>query len=226
MGMKRRLLLCIAAWISAVIINVSSSVNLQRVLKPSVFSVALMPLLLICWTVVTNNLGPDPAKALALETGGWALRFLLLTLAMTPMSQILGRIEFVKIRRMLGLFTFFYASLHFLVWLVFLLELRLHTFGEELLERPFITLGFAAYLILLLLAVTSPRSMVLKLGRKWKSIHRLIYLAATVALLHLIWIVRSNFGEALVYGLVLAALFLFRFWDFLRRKILLSKSVP
>ena len=224
MGMERRLLLCIAAWILVVIIDVSSSSNLKRVLKPSVFSVASMPLLLIFWTVVTNNLGPDPAKALALETGGWALRFLLLTLAMTPMSQILGRMEFVKIRRMMGLFTFFYASLHFLVWLVFLLELRLDAFGEELLERPFITLGFAAYLILFLLAITSPRSMVLKLGRKWKLIHRSIYLAATVALLHLIWIVRSNFGEALVYGLVLAALFSFRLWGFLRKKILLSNS--
>jgi sulfoxide reductase heme-binding subunit YedZ len=224
MGMERRLLLCIAAWILVVIIDVSSSVNVKKVLKPSVFSVASMPLLLIFWTVVTNNLGPDPAKALALETGGWALRFLLLTLAMTPMSQILGTMEFVKIRRMMGLFTFFYASLHFLVWLVFLLELRLDSFGEELLERPFITLGFAAYLILFLLAITSPRSMVLKLGRKWKLIHRSIYLAATVALLHLIWIVRSNFGEALVYGLVLAALFLFRLWGFLRKKILLSNS--
>ena len=224
MGMERRLLLCIAAWILVVIIDVSSSVNVKKVLKPSVFSVASMPFLLIFWTVVTNNLGPDPAKALALETGGWALRFLLLTLAMTPMSQILGTMEFVKIRRMMGLFTFFYASLHFLVWLVFLLELRLYGFGEGLLERPFITLGVAAYLILFLLAITSPRSMVLKLGRKWKLIHRSIYLAATVALLHLIWIVRSNFGEALVYGLVLAALFLFRLWGFLRKKILLSNS--
>jgi sulfoxide reductase heme-binding subunit YedZ len=129
--------------------------------------------------------------------------------------------EFIKIRRMVGLFAFFYASVHFLVWLVFLLELRLEAFGEELVERPFITLGFSAYLILSLLAVTSPRAMVLRLGRRWKYIHRLVYLAATIALLHLIWIVRSNFGEALVYGLVLAMLLSFRLWPVLRRKLLL-----
>jgi sulfoxide reductase heme-binding subunit YedZ len=199
--------------------------NLKRILKPSVFSFALVPFFLIGWKVVTNNLGPDPAKALALETGGWAFRFLLITLAMTPMSQAFGRIEFIKIRRMVGLFAFFYASVHFLVWLVFLLELRLEAFGEELLQRPFITLGFAAYLILSLLAVTSPRAMVLKLGRRWKYIHRSVYLAATIALLHLIWIVRSNFGEALVYGLVLLMLLLFRLWPILRSKLSLQKSI-
>ena len=198
----------------------TATFNLKRFLKPGVFSFALMPFFLIGWKVATNNLGPDPAKALALETGSWALRFLLLTLAMTPMSQVFGRVEFVKVRRMVGLFAFFYASVHFLVWLVFLLELRFEALGEELLERPFITLGFVAYLILSLLAVTSPRAMVLKLGRRWKYIHRLIYLAATIALLHLIWIVRSNFGEALVYGLLLAMLLLFRLWPILRRKFL------
>ena len=198
----------------------TATFNLKRFLKPGVFSFALMPFFLIGWKVAINNLGPDPAKALALETGSWALRFLLLTLAMTPMSQVFGRIEFVKVRRMVGLFAFFYASVHFLVWLVFLLELRFEALGEELLERPFITLGFVAYLILSLLAVTSPRAMVLKLGRRWKYIHRLIYLAATIALLHLIWIVRSNFGEALVYGLLLAMLLLFRLWPILRRKFL------
>lgn len=199
--------------------------NPKRSLKPGVFSFALIPFFLIGWKVVTSNLGPDPAKTLALETGEWALRFLLLSLAMTPMSQVFGRMEFIKIRRMVGLFAFFYASVHFLVWLVFLLELRLEAFGEELVERPFITLGFSAYLILSLLAVTSPRAMVLRLGRRWKYIHRLVYLAAAIALLHLIWILRSNFGEALVYGLVLAMLLLFRLLPVLRRRLLLGKSI-
>ena len=157
-----------------------------------------------------NNLGPDPAQELSIETGEWALRFLLITLALTPLAQLTGEIRFVRQRRMLGLFALFYASVHFLSWMAFILGFRWMAIAEELLERPYITIGFAAYLIILALGVTSPRAMVRRLGKNWKRLHKLIYLAAVLALIHLLWILRTDIQEVVLYGGILAVLLGYR----------------
>ena len=166
----------------------------------------LIPFVLLLLKVFQNDLGPDPAKELALETGEWAIRFLLLALAMTPLRHLSGRIAFVQRRRMIGLFALFYASVHFLVWVVFLLGLRWGAILEEVIERPYITLGFSSFLILVVLGATSPRVMVRRLGKNWRRLHRLVYVAGVLAIIHLVLIVRTDLSEALVYGAILAGL--------------------
>jgi sulfoxide reductase heme-binding subunit YedZ len=184
--------------------------TMKKIIKPMVFSLALVPFVVLVYTAVWGDLGPDPAKELSLETGEWALRFLLIALAMTPLRQIFNQIEFTRHRRMLGLFAFFYATLHMSVWLTFLLQFRWGAVLEEILERPYITVGFAAYVILFALGVTSPKVMVRKLGRSWKRLHRLVYLAGILAIVHLLWISRLDIGEAVLYGAVLVVLLGYR----------------
>jgi len=183
---------------------------MKEIIKPMVFSLALVPLVVLVYTAIWGDLGPDPAKELSLETGEWALRFLLISLAMTPLRQIFNQIQFTRHRRMLGLFALFYATLHMFVWLTFLLQFRWGAVLEEILERPYITIGFAAYVILFALGVTSPKVMVRKLGRSWKRLHRLVYLAGILAIIHLLWISRLDIGETVLYGAVLAVLLGYR----------------
>ena len=123
------------------------------------FLICLIPFVLLLLKVLQNDLGPDPAKELALETGEWSIRFLLLALAMTPLRHLSGRMEFAQRRRMIGLFALFYASVHFLVWVIFLLGLRWGAILEEVVERPYITIGFSSFLILIVLGATSPRCL-------------------------------------------------------------------
>ena len=170
------------------------------------FLVCLIPFVLLLLKVLQNDLGPDPAKELALETGEWSIRFLLLALAMTPLRHLSGRMEFAQRRRMVGLFALFYASVHFLVWVIFLLGLRWGAILEEVVERPYITIGFSSFLILIVLGATSPRVMVRKLGKNWRRLHRLVYVAGVLAIIHLVWIVRTDLLEALLYGAILAGL--------------------
>ncbi len=191
---------------------------MQRFLKPVVFLAALVPLSLLIVRIINNDLGPDPAQELAKETGEWTLRFLLLTLTLTPLQQLSGRPEFVRVRRMIGLYALFYATVHFLAWMSFLLQFRWFAIAEELLERPYITIGFAAFLILLALGVTSPRAMVRRLGKRWKPLHRLVYLAAVLAIIHLLWILRTDIGEAVIYGSILAILLAFRMYKAVVRR--------
>ena len=125
---------------------------------------------------------------------------------MTPLRQLSGRVEFAQRRRMIGLFALLYASVHFLVWVVFLLGLQWGAILEEVVERPYITVGFSSFVILIALGVTSPRAMVRRLGKNWRRLHRLVYVAGVLAVVHLVWIVRTDLSQALVYGAILAAL--------------------
>ncbi|MDA0804529.1 MAG: sulfoxide reductase heme-binding subunit YedZ [Proteobacteria bacterium] len=170
------------------------------------FSLCLIPFLVLVFKVFQSDLGPDPAKELALLTGEWAINFLLLALAMTPLRQLSGRVEFAQRRRMVGLFALFYASAHFMVWVVFLLGLRWGAIIEEVVERPYITVGFSSFLILVALGVTSPRAMVRRLGKNWRRLHRLVYVAGVLAVVHLVWIVRTDLSQALIYGVLLVVL--------------------
>ena len=159
---------------------------MEKLIKPSVFVFALVPFAILLLRIYGNDLGPDPAQELSIETGEWTLRILLITLAITPLRQITNRVSFIRYRRMLGLFALFYASLHFLSWMIFLLGFRFFAIMEELVERPYITVGFSAYLILLVLGITTPKAMVRKLGKNWKRLHRLVYVAAILGTIHLL----------------------------------------
>ena len=181
-----------------------------RFVKPVIFFLALTPFIWLLSKVFQNDLGPDPAQALSIETGEWALRFLLLTLAITPFRQIFRMVEIAKLRRMIGLFAFFYASIHFLSWMAFILGFRWLAIAEELVERPYITVGFLAYVILFLLGVTSTNSMVRRLGKNWKRLHKFVYAASILAIVHLLWILRTDVTEAVIYGVLLAILLGYR----------------
>ena len=181
-----------------------------RLVKPVIFFMALIPFIWLLLKVFQNDLGPDPAQALSIETGEWTLRFLLLTLAITPFRQIFRMAEIARLRRMIGLFTFFYASIHFLSWMAFILGFRWLAIAEELVERPYITVGFLAYVILFLLGVTSTNSMVRRLGKNWKRLHKFVYAASILAIVHLLWILRTDVTEAVIYGVLLAILLGYR----------------
>ena len=187
-------------------------------IKRAVFLLAMIPFALLLVRVLQNNLGPDPAQELAIEPGEWTLRFLLLTLALTPLRNLTGKVQIIRQRRMLGLFTLFYASVHFLSWMAFILGFRWLAIFEELIERPYITVGFAAYLIILCLGITSPKVMVRKLGKNWKRLHKLIYLASILAVVHLLWILRTNIEEAVFYGSILGVLLGYRLFQNLNFK--------
>ena len=180
--------------------------------KPAVFGASLIPLAWLIWRIAADELGPDPAQELAIATGEWTLRFLLITLSLTPLRRISGQAEFARIRRMVGLYALFYAAIHFAVWMSLLLGFRWHAIGEELLERPYVSIGFLALLILIALGLTSPKAMVRRMGKHWKRLHRLIYLAAILGIIHLTWIARADLGEAVFYGSALAILLGYRLW--------------
>ncbi|MGK0499950.1 MAG: sulfoxide reductase heme-binding subunit YedZ [Oceanicoccus sp.] len=174
--------------------------------KALLFIVLLLPAVWLGYQGVNNLLGPDAGKVLVLETGQWGLRFLLLTLAITPLRQWFKWSRLVRYRRMLGLFTWFYASLHFMSVLTYLLGWSLPVFIEEFAERPYMALGIIAWSLMVPLGLSSNRWAQRRLGRRWKTLHQLTYAIAILACAHFIWLVRSDFGEALFYSLILAVL--------------------
>lgn len=165
--------------------------------------VCFIPFSLFFLGIYRNSLGPDPADALATGTGEWALRFLLLSLSITPIRKIFGLGVIAPFRRTFGLFAFFYASVHFLVYIVFLLQFRWSEIFEDVLERPYITVGFVSFCILLVLATTSPKWVVKRLGRRWKLLHTAVYPGSILALIHLFWILRTDVAEAAFYAMIL-----------------------
>ena len=181
--------------------------------KPLVFIACLAPLgWLICgalgWFGV--SLGPDPVKELEHECGKTALNLLLLTLAVTPVRELTSQPQLLRLRRMLGLFAFFYVVLHFTIYLVLELELNFATLGADIAKRPYITIGFTALLLLIPLAVTSTNGMMRRLGRRWQTLHRLVYLIAVLGVWHFYWQVKRDVREPLLYAGMLAILLGYR----------------
>ena len=190
--------------------------------KTLLHAAALLPLALLGWKAWLvggggdiDALGADPVAAIEHELGLWALRLLLVTLAITPLRQLLGQPALLRFRRMLGLWAFAYASLHFCAWLVLDLRGWWSQVFVEIAERPYITVGFAAWLLLVPLAVTSTRGWMRRLGRNWGRLHRLVYAVAVLAVLHFWWVVKSDVREPLLYAAILAVLL---GWRLVRRR--------
>ncbi len=187
--------------------------------KTAVHALALAPLALLSWKfwqvfseADIDALGADPVAAIEHELGAWALRLLLLTLAVTPLRQLTGRPVLLRFRRMLGLYAFAYASLHFTAYLVLDLRGYWAQVFEEIAKRPYITVGFAAWLLLVPLALTSTQGWMRRLGRAWGRLHALVYAIAVLAVLHFWWIVKSDYREPLLYAAILALLLGWRAW--------------
>ena len=187
---------------------------IRWVAKPVLIVLCLVPLAWLVWDGVTNNLGANPVETVRRYTGDWTLRFLFIALTVTPLRRLTGWHVVIRLRRMLGLFAFFYACLHFVsyIWLdqFFMWDAII----EDILDRPYITVGVASFLLLIPLAVTSTNGMVRRLGgRRWQRLHQLVYVIAVLGVIHFLWLVKSDISEPVIYGAILALLLGFRlFW--------------
>lgn len=181
-----------------------------RIGKPLVFLACLLPLGVLVARGIGGDLGPNPVEAVTHFTGDWTLRLLLVTLAVTPLRRLTGRPWLVRFRRMFGLFAFFYACLHLATYLLLDQFFDWGAIVEDVLKRPYITVGFAAFLLLVPLAATSTRSMRRRLGRRWQMLHRAVYLIGVLGVVHFLWLVKADIAEPVLYGAVLALLLLAR----------------
>jgi sulfoxide reductase heme-binding subunit YedZ len=183
------------------------------VLKSGVFIACLAPLALLAWNAVTDNLGANPIDEITDQTGIWTLRWLLITLAVTPTRRLTGWNRLIQVRRMLGLFAFFYGSLHFVTYIWLDQFFAVEDILADVVDRPFITVGFSSFVLLLPLAVTSTTSMIKRLGGKWwQRLHRLVYVIAIGGVVHYLWLVKADIRQPLIYGSLLAALLAYRLW--------------
>ena len=188
--------------------------------KPLIVALCLVPLGWLAWDVVQDTLGTDPVAQLEHRTGIWALRLLLATLAITPLRRITGWHGAIRYRRMLGLFAFFYASVHLAIYTIVDLGGFWSQLIEEIAKRPYITVGFSAWLLLIPLVLTSTKGMMRRLGRRWQKLHRLVYAIALLALLHFLWLVKADHREPLAYFGIFAFLMLWRMpWASLHERI-------
>lgn len=198
-----------------------------RLGKPLVFLLCLGPLLILVWRIASNGLGPNPVEAVLHFTGLWALRLLLVTLAVTPLRRLTGLPWLLRFRRMLGLFAFVYAALHFTAYLVLDRALVWEEILRDLTERPYITLGFFALVLLVPLAITSTRGWMRRLGRRWQQLHRIVYVIAILGVLHFLWLVKADLREPLLYAALLGGLLAARLpWERLARGRGRMESAP
>ena len=197
------------------------SLLLHPLAKPLVFLLCLLPLAWLAYGAVANQLGANPAEALIRGLGDWALRFLCIALAVTPVRIHTRTPQLARYRRMLGLFVAFYASLHLVAYAWLDMGLDVADIGRDILKRPFILVGFTAWLLLVPLALTSTNGMVRRLGGKaWRALHRLVYVVAPLALLHFFWMRagKNDFAEVAVYAVILGALLLDRLSRYFKPK--------
>lgn len=196
-----------------------------RWIKPVIFLLCLVPFALLAYrffgphpTDMTSwglGLGPNPVEALEHGTGDWTLRFLLITLAITPLRKLLHIPWLIRFRRMFGLFAFFYACLHFTTYLAVDKFFNIHEIFADVFKRKYITVGFLAFVLLIPLALTSTAGSIRRLGgKRWQALHRLIYISAVAGVIHYLWLVKADIRTPVEYGIVLAALLAYRafFW--------------
>jgi sulfoxide reductase heme-binding subunit YedZ len=184
---------------------------MKKYYKPSIFFLSSTPFFLILYKIIFNKLGPEPVKEITHFTGEWTLLFIIFTLSMSPLKKITKLNIWISFRRMLGLFLFFYATLHMLTYVAIDYRLDFQSISKDILTKKFIFVGFAAWILLLPLAFTSSKKAMMFLKDKWKKIHRLIYIIAILGVVHFIWLVKKDLTEPLIYMVIILILLLFRF---------------
>jgi sulfoxide reductase heme-binding subunit YedZ len=184
----------------------------MQFLKTANFLLSLLPLARLVWLGSSEGLGANPIEFITRSTGTWALVFLCVTLAMTPLRLLTGSTVWIKLRRMLGLFCFFYACIHFSLWFWLDQNLSLQSMWSDVIKRPFITMGFLTLVLLTPLAVTSNQWSVRLLGKRWTLLHKLVYLIACTAIVHYWWhkAGKNDLGTVSIYAAVILLLFVFR----------------
>jgi sulfoxide reductase heme-binding subunit YedZ len=180
--------------------------------KTVLWGLCLTPAGLLVWRAFTGGLTANPIEFITLQTGFWTLVLLMVTLSVTPLRRVTGWNRIIQLRRPLGLFAFFYATLHFLTYVALDLFFDFSAVGADIVKRPYITVGFTAFVLLIPLAATSTKRSVRRLGRNWLRLHRLLYVSAGLAVLHFYWkkSAKSDVSEPLLFAAILAVLLLFR----------------
>lgn len=183
---------------------------MKKYFKPIIFLLSSIPFIIIISKIFLNQLGPEPIKEITLHTGEWTLLFLVFTLSMTPLKRLTNLNIWISIRRMLGLFAFFYGSLHMLTYVGLDYQFDLSAISKDILTKKFIFVGFAAWLLMTPLAITSSKKMMGILKKNWKKLHRLIYLISILGVIHFLWLVKKDLTEPLVYLLIIIVLLILR----------------
>ena len=179
-------------------------------LKPGLFAACLIPLGQLTLNAYRGDLGANPIETITRFTGSWSLIILIASLAVTPLRRITGKNELIKLRRMLGLFAFFYAALHFATYMVLDLYFDFPAIFKDVLKRPYITVGFTAFVLIIPLAATSTAGMIRRLGKRWQQLHYLVYVSAILGVVHFYWLVKADIRRPVQYGAVLAVLLAYR----------------
>ena len=178
--------------------------------KPSIFLLSTIPFLIISYKIIFNKLGPEPVKEITHFTGEWTLIFICLTLAISPLKKLTNLNFWVKVRRMLGLFVFFYASLHLLTYVGIDYRFSWQPIFDDVVKKKYIFVGFAAWLLLIPLTLTSSQKMMLLLKKNWKRLHRLIYVIAILGSLHFVWLSKTIYFKPLIYFVLITVLLVLR----------------
>jgi len=193
-------------------------------LKPILFLACLLPLARLGWKAFNTGLGANPIQVITFSTGTWTLVFLLTTLSITPLRKLTQQYWLIQYRRMLGLFAFFYGCLHFTTYIWLDQFFDLHSIRKDIYKRPFITMGFTAFVLMIPLAATSTRWAIRKLGKRWQKLHRLIYFSAIAAVVHYLWLVKIDKRVPLIYASILSALLLWRLLVWSRQRLNWSRD--
>lgn len=198
------------------------------VAKAGIWVLCLLPAASLAWRGLHGDLTANPIEFITLRTGFWAITLLMVTLAVSPVRRLTGLNQLVRYRRLIGLFAFFYATLHFLTYVTLDRFFDFRDIGDDILKRPYITVGFAAFLLLVPLAVTSTRGWIRRLGRNWLRLHRLVYAAASLAVLHFYWkkSSKADISEPLLFAGILAVLLAVRLMLYWHRTRTSSRREP
>jgi len=183
---------------------------MKKYLKPGVFLLSLIPFLIIIYKIFFNQLGPEPVKEITHHTGEWTLIFIIITLAMSPLKKITKLNIWISFRRMLGLFVFFYATIHLMTYIVIDYRFNWQQIYDDVLKKKYVFIGFSAWLLLIPLAATSSQKMTKLLKQNWKKLHRLIYVIAIFGALHYIWLSKTIFFKPLIFAIIILILLMFR----------------
>jgi methionine sulfoxide reductase heme-binding subunit len=200
---------------------------LSKWTKVLLFLLCLVPFVHLLWRIYRSDLTANPIEFITHQTGDWTIRFLMITLAITPLRTILNQPQLIRFRRMFGLFAFFYACSHFATWFWLDKSFDVHEMWDDIVKRRFITVGMAGLLMMIPLAVTSTAGWIRRLGfRRWQLLHRLVYFSALAGVIHYYWLVKSDIRQPLLYAGILSILMLFRLAAAVKKKLTSSPRKP